>query len=95
MEGLVSRLPDMNMQALRLEAESPLCGLSLAQSQLRAKYGVNVVGIQRGEEFIASFGPTFALTAGDVVYIFAQTAKIFAVMPIFSGAPSEMQTTTA
>ncbi|MBO4312716.1 MAG: cation:proton antiporter [Desulfovibrio sp.] len=95
MEGLVSRLPDMNIQALRLEADSPLCGLSLAQSQLRAKYGVNVVGIQRGEEFTASFDPSFTFSAGDVVYIFAQTAKLFAVTPVFSGAPSEPQRTAA
>ncbi|MDO5483545.1 MAG: cation:proton antiporter [Desulfovibrionaceae bacterium] len=89
LDTVVSRLPDMGVQAMRLEAGSPLCGQSLAGSGLRPHFHVTVVAIQRGEEMWASPGPQDSLEADDVVYLFGKTDKLYAVQPLFSGAVKE------
>lgn len=85
LESMVSRLPDMGVQAMRLEEASSLCGQSLAGSGLRPRYEVTVVALQRGEEVEASPGPQDILQAGDIVYIFGRTDRLYAVQPLFSG----------
>lgn len=89
LDALVSRLPDMGVQAMRLTEASPLCGLSLAQSRLRPLYGVTVVAILRQGEILASPGPDSRLETDDIIYLFGKTDKLFAVKPIFSGPVKE------
>lgn len=85
LDELVSRLPEMGVQAMRLAAESPLCSQTLLHSRLRQKYGVTVVAIHRHEEVQASPGPETRFEAGDIVYLFGKTDKLYAIKPLFSG----------
>lgn len=85
LDELVSRLPDMGVQAMRLAAESPLCSQTLLQSRLRQKYKVTVVAIHRHEQIQASPEPQTRFEAGDIVYLFGKTDKLYAVKPLFSG----------
>lgn len=85
LEELVSRLPDMGVQAMRLGGNSPLCGLPLSQSGLRPNYGVTVVAIHRQGEIHASPEPQNRLEADDIIYLFGKTDKLYAVKPLFSG----------
>ena len=83
LESVASRLPEMGVQTMRLEAGSPLCGLSLAQSNLRREYAVTVVAVARSEqEVVASPPADFVMEAGDLLYLFGKTDKLFAVKPV-------------
>lgn len=85
LDAMVNRLPDMGVQAMRLSAASPLCGISLAQSQMRRKYGVTVIAILRQGTTQASPEPNDLFEADDVVYLFGKTEKLLAIAPLFSG----------
>lgn len=89
LDEVVSRLPDMGVQAMRLGADSPLCGLPLSRSGLRPKYGVTVVAIHRQDEIHASPEPQSCLEANDIIYLFGRTDKLYAVKPLFSGSLKE------
>lgn len=89
LDELVSRLPDMGVQAMRLAAASPLCSQTLLQSRLRQKYGVTVVAIHRHGEVQASPGPETRFEPGDIVYLFGKTDKLYAIKPLFSGPRKE------
>lgn len=89
LDELVSRLPEMGVQAMRLAAESPLCSQTLLESRLRQKYGVTVVAIHRHEEVQASPGPDTRFESGDIVYLFGKTDKLYAIKPLFSGPLKE------
>ena len=89
LDEVVSRLPDMGVQAMRLGADSPLCGLPLSRSGLRPKYGVTVVAIHRQGEIHASPEPQSCLEADDIIYLFGRTDKLYAVKPLFSGSLKE------
>lgn len=89
LDEVVSRLPDMGVQAMRLGPDSPLCGQPLAQSDLRPRYGVTVVAIHRQGEIEASPGPQTRFEADDIVYLFGKTDKLYAVKPLFSGPLKE------
>ncbi|MBQ3060260.1 MAG: cation:proton antiporter [Desulfovibrio sp.] len=89
LDAMASRLADMGVQAMRLEEASPLCGRTLAQSGLRPRFDVTVVAIQRGEAMTAAPGPHDALQAGDIVYLFGRTSRLYAVQPFFSGPLKE------
>ena len=89
LESVASRLPEMGVQTMRLEAGSPLCGLSLAQSNLRREYAVTVVAVARSEqEVVASPPADFVMEAGDLLYLFGKTDKLFAVKPVICAAPA-------
>lgn len=85
LDSTVNRLPDMGVQAMRLKAASPLCGISLAQSQMRRKYGVTAIAILRDGVTQASPEPNDLFQDGDVVYLFGKTDKLLAITPLFSG----------
>lgn len=86
---MVDRLPDIGVQALRLGADSALCGVRLCESNLRRKYGLTVVAVLRGKEMSATPDPEAALCAGDVLYLFGATEKLLAARPLFGGGAQE------
>ncbi|MBO4300507.1 MAG: cation:proton antiporter [Desulfovibrio sp.] len=88
LDATVSRLPDMGVQAMRVTPASPLCGISLAKSELRHKYGVTLIAISRDEVTQASPDATFIFQEGDIAYLFGSTDKLLAIAPLFSGPPS-------
>lgn len=86
---MVDRLPEIGVQAIRLCADSPLCGVRLCESNLRRGHGLTVVAILRDKEMIATPDPECTLNAGDVLYLFASTEKLLAARPLFGGSVQE------
>ena len=84
LDEAVHQLPDMGVQALRLDAGSPLCDRSLVESDLRKRYGVTLVAAHRDKETIASPGPEFIMRAGDLLYFFGRTDKLLGLPPVLS-----------
>ncbi len=48
---------------------SPLCGLTLREARLRGKYGVSVIGLQRGEMRTTGPSPDECLRDGDLLLV--------------------------
>ncbi|MBR3664451.1 MAG: cation:proton antiporter [Desulfovibrio sp.] len=86
---IMSHLPDLSVQAMRITKTSPLLGLSLAQSELRAKYSVTVVGLLREGTVYAPVDPKLVFACDDIVYIFAKKNNLFAISSLFPDAPEE------
>lgn len=84
LDEAVHQLLDMGVQALRLDAGSPLCDRSLVESNLRKRYGVTLVAAHRDKETIASPGPEFVMRAGDLLYFFGKTDKLLGLPPLLS-----------
>ncbi|MBQ7608315.1 MAG: cation:proton antiporter [Desulfovibrionaceae bacterium] len=84
-DAIMSSIPDSSLQAMRINKESSLCGISLAESALRQKYGVTVVGLMRGGKTMAPVDPKLVFEPNDVTYLFAKKDKLFAVSPLFTG----------
>ena len=78
--------PDQfRMEQVYLDPESELAGQTLASGRIRQRFGVTVIGIQRGEERIGNPGPDFLLAAGDVIVVAGLPPKIEA----FAGSCGE------
>ncbi len=64
-----SATPPFRINEVRVGEESAWAGLSLAALDLRGRFGVNVIGIQRGEDRIVAPEPHEVLQAGDRLVI--------------------------
>ncbi len=53
-----------------------LYGLTLGKAQLRNKYGINVLAIKRGEEYIVSPSADEMLLKGDIIYILGNEQQL-------------------
>lgn len=58
-----------NLSLVEVSAPRELVGHSLAEANLRARFGVNVVAIQRGEEIIVPPVPTEKIREKDVLIV--------------------------
>ncbi|WP_448591694.1 SLC13 family permease [Thermoflexus hugenholtzii] len=56
---------------LLVESGSPLCGVSLGESQLASRHGVTVIGIRRKGRLLLSPSSSESLQAGDVLLVAA------------------------
>jgi CPA2 family monovalent cation:H+ antiporter-2 len=86
LETLVGQLPDVGVQAVRLEEGSELDGKSLAECALRRKHGVTVVAIRRGGAMIASPDANALLESGDVVYLLGGESRLHLAEALFGPA---------
>ncbi len=68
---------DEHLFRARIPDNSPLINVSLAQSSLRERYGLTVVGIERGGRALLAPSPQETLRRGDVL--------------VFSGLPESLQ----
>lgn len=71
-----------DMQQIYLGADSPLVGDSLAGSNLRRLHGINVLGIQRGEQRITAPAAEELLKSGDVLFVIGNRDSITAFQTV-------------
>ncbi len=62
-------LHDIEITAVRLDAGAPLAGKSLAQMELRKKFGVTVLAIRRDSRMLANPEPDLELEAQDLLIV--------------------------
>jgi di/tricarboxylate transporter len=60
----------------RICSDSPLAGVQLSHSNLREKYKLNVVSVQRGPRIYETFSPDLMLKAGDVLHMIGRIDQI-------------------
>ncbi len=80
---LKQQLPDIEMETIRIEANSTLDGKTLAEVRLRTKYGVTVLAIQRGKQTITNPSGDTQLLAKDIVILIGTKERIAGVSPLF------------
>ena len=69
-------LPDIEISAVLLESASPFVGKSLKETDMRVKYGVTIVSIQRDEQTISNPDGKVILLADDVLVLMGKIEAI-------------------
>lgn len=70
-------LTDININCVRIMADSnKFLGKPLKELNLRAEYGINILGIKRKNVMMDSIQPTDVLKRGDLLYIQGNQSKI-------------------
>ena len=70
-------IPDINITCLRTQQDdNEIVGKTIAESQLRSKYGVNLLAIQRNGEFITEIEPETKILQNDMLYIMGSPSSI-------------------
>jgi CPA2 family monovalent cation:H+ antiporter-2 len=83
--GAVAGVPQMAVERMRLSADSPLVGKSLAATGLRMQTGALVLSVSRETAEIATPGPQFRLAAGDVLVVVGQPHQLRAAAKLMTG----------
>jgi len=61
---------------MEIKANEKLAGNSLIDLDIRAKYGINIVGITRGREIMVSPAATVEIQAGDILLVIGADVDI-------------------
>lgn len=78
------------LEEIRLSPHSPLANRLLRESEIRPRYGVTVVAIQRGNAIISNPSSDEVLQAGDLIIVFGkkeQLARFEEIASSEKGAP--------
>jgi len=82
---LTLQLPDVELSMLRVGVRSALAGKSLAQIELRKRYGVTVLAIRRDSQILSNPHGEMQLCANDVLFVLGLPNNIARVMSLFHG----------
>lgn len=70
-------LPDFKFSSIRVDHDyNHIVGSTLAEANLRAKYGVSVMAIQRDNEMIYDMNASVKILLGDIIYIHGEPQKM-------------------
>lgn len=75
--------PDIEITTIRVPATSPICGRSLAEIELRKKYGITLLAIRRGSQIIANPDGATVVFPDDILMILGTPDKISEVSILF------------
>ncbi|HPM37690.1 MAG TPA: cation:proton antiporter [candidate division Zixibacteria bacterium] len=78
MADLPAGISDVEITSVRVVPDSPFAGRNLAQLNLRARCGVNILAIRRGEQVTANPGADAVVEAEDVLYMLGSPAACLA-----------------
>jgi CPA2 family monovalent cation:H+ antiporter-2 len=70
------QLPDVEISTLRVVERSPLVGKSLAEIELRKKYGVTVLAIRRNSQILSNPNVNMPFCANDVLFILGPPDRV-------------------
>ncbi len=72
-----SKIPDFKITCVRLIADSgKIVGKTISEANVRRKYGVNILAINRKEQLITSIDPDEKMLLDDLVYISGDQQRI-------------------
>lgn len=83
---------DLHIARMTLHEDSELAGVKLADSNLRKKYGINIVSIVRGTRRINIPGSDIRLFPGDILGVIGTEEQISHFLPVVEsgeGAPDD------
>ncbi len=83
---LKPQLHDVEISTFRISQGSPLIGKTLAQIELRGRYGISVVAIRRNSQILANPGADTVLKSNDVLFVLGSSEKISEAINAFSSS---------
>ena len=83
LSDLTLNLPDIEISTLRVCERSAVDGKSLAQVELRKRYGVSILAIRRGERILSNPDADAHLLGNDVLVALGAPDKIAAAIRLF------------
>ena len=78
-------LKDVEISLIGLAAGAPLAGKTLADMELRKKYGITVLAVRRDSEMLFNPEPDMELYGNDLLIVLGAPEKIAAGGYLFSG----------
>jgi len=81
--GIETCLPDMEIRSLRVQARSEAVGKTLAETQMRKKYGVTLLAVRRRDEITTIPDPDIRFEAQDLLFVVGQPHRIEMVEELF------------
>ncbi len=77
-----SLVGDLHLAYMKMSCTSPFVGEQLKDTQLNREYGVNIVNIQRGSQFIPAPSGASHLFPGDILGIIGTDEQLQQVLPM-------------
>jgi CPA2 family monovalent cation:H+ antiporter-2 len=71
--------PEMEISSIQVHQKAPVAGRSLAELQLRAKYGVTLLAIRRGAEILANPDGQTQILGNDILILLGSPADLVPV----------------
>ncbi len=81
--GIETCLPDVEIRSFRVQGRSEAVGKSLAETQMRKKYGVTLLAVRRGGEITTIPDPDIRFEAQDLLFVVGQPHRIEMVEELF------------
>ncbi len=81
--SVLDDIPNIEILALTVEADSYLSGKTFIETNLRNRYHITVVAIKRGNEFIEHPSSSMPLSPGDIAYVLGKPDALSAASPLF------------
>jgi len=70
-------IPDMTIATLPvMQSHNKVVGKTIAESNLRVEYGVNILAIKRGNKYITEIKPTTLILQDDILFVFGRPQNI-------------------
>ncbi|HZK93743.1 MAG TPA: cation:proton antiporter [Prolixibacteraceae bacterium] len=85
--SILKEIPNIEIVALRVNEQSILTGKTLAESQLRYKYGITLVALKRNDQLIEHPSSSTRLINGDIAYILGKPEQIANATNLFTSKP--------
>lgn len=76
LQDLKSSLPGMDISAFKVLSQSPIVGNTLAELDLRQKYKITLLAIQKGDQLLPNPDSNIRFEAGDVIIILGSPDNI-------------------
>ncbi len=70
---LKAHVPEIEIQSIRISKNSPIAGRTIAEAQIRTRYGVSVVAIMRRSKLITNPASGEKLESDDILYVLGTT----------------------
>ena len=84
--SLPNHLHDVDISTFRLAKGAPLAGKSLAQMELRKKFGVTVLAVRRHDQVLHNPDPDMVLLANDLLITMGSPEDLIKVTSFFSSS---------
>lgn len=81
-------IPDIEINALRVDEQSAFAGMTLAQIGFRKEYGITLLAVRRDSQIFPNPGGDVQIYAGDILIVLGQPEKIAEVKCLLHPAVS-------
>lgn len=76
LRDLKTHIPDIEVNTFRVAENSPIVGKSLRQMELRKKYGITLLAIQREHQILTNPDPDAVILAKDLIVVLSSPANL-------------------